>query len=116
MKEYMQAPYLPVELSDLDIAFPAKVSHLMPKREDIPADFRFMNSRNKWNQLVSDWFFVGVKDLELKPKEGIDETRAMRHIKAVIGSFEPSHEHKEEACAFLMSQWFDDATWKKAKA
>ena len=101
------------EVFDLDIAFPANVSHLMPAYEDIPREFK--HGSGKWNRLVSDWFFCGLKNLQLVPKDGTDQTKALRHIKAIIGSFEPKHEHKEAACAYLLSQWFSDATWERAK-
>ena len=109
------AKFMPVELSDLDLAFPAKVSQLMPKYTDIPKEFTDFNRHNKWQQMVSDWFFCGLKDLKLAPKAGIDSKKAIRHISAIMGSFEPKHEHKEAACAYLLSLWFDDATYTKAK-
>lgn len=103
----------PQEISDVDYAFPATVSHLMPKYEDIPSEFRNWNSRNKWMQMVADWFFCGLADLKMSPKERIDTEKALRHIGTIMGSFEPKHEHKEAACAYLLSLWFDDATYTK---
>lgn len=102
------------EVSPLDMAFPTTVKHLMPPYAEIPAEFK--NDRTVWNRLVSDWFFCGVKNLTLTPKDGIDKDKALRHIKTVMGSFEPKHEHKEAACAYLLSQWFEGgATWERAK-
>ena len=101
-----------MEVSDLDMVFPCDVSKLMPKYAYIPDEFKRGN--NKWNRLAREWFFVGVKALNITPKPGIDKTTALRHIKTIIGSFEPKHEHKEAACAYLMSQWFTDATWTRA--
>jgi len=101
------------DVSDLEMAFPANVKHLMPPMEAIPREFQ--NGHTVWNRLMTDWFCVGLKDLKLTPKEGVDTQRALRHLKAIIGSFEPSHEHKEAAVAYLLSQWFTDATWKRAK-
>ncbi len=49
-----------------------------------------------------------VKETKFVSKPGIDETDAKRHLKAVLGSFAPKHEHKEAACAYLMSLWFED--------
>jgi len=53
--------------------------------------------------------------LELVPKEGVDKDKAMRHIKAIMASWRPKHEDKEAACAFLFSEWFESAKWKKGK-
>jgi hypothetical protein len=106
---------IPKEVDDVTLAFPASVRHLMPEYKDIPKEFRNLNHRNKWGKMVSDWFFCGLKNLELTPKPGIDEKKALRHIRAIIGSFEPKHEHKTAACAYLLSLWFDDVKYDVAK-
>ncbi len=102
----------PTPVDDITLAFPASVSALMPPMEDIPEEF--MRMHGKWNELTTCWFFRGVKDLELKPKEGIDQDVALRHIRAILGSYEPKHAHKEAAVAYLLSLWFDDAKWEPA--
>ncbi len=103
----------PMDVSALDLAFPANVMHMMPAHDAIPAEFS--RSGNKWNRLFNDWFFQGLSSLEVVAKEGIDKDRGLRHISVVMRSFEPKHEHKEAACAYLMSLWFDDATYEVAK-
>jgi hypothetical protein len=103
---------MPQDVSDVELAFPARVNHLMPKYEDIPKEFRNWNSETIWNKLTSDWFYKGFKSLDMKPKEGIDVKKAMRHIRAILGSFEPKHEHKEAAVAYLLSQWFEEPKWE----
>ncbi len=100
------------EVSDITLAFPANVSSLMPK--SIPEEF-YRHPGTKWNKLFSDWFFNGLSSLKLVPKEGVDEKKALRHIRAIMGSFEPKHEEKEAAIAYLFSQWFDDAEWVAQK-
>jgi len=97
----------PVEIDSATAAFPASVAHLMPKREDIPAEFKRHNG-TKWNRFAADWFFSGIKATGLIPKEGIDKNAALRHLSAIQRSFEPKHEHKESAVAYLASLWFDD--------
>lgn len=97
------------ELTKLDVAFPASVRHLMPKYEDIPKDYP---DRAKWERLFNDWFFGGLKKLALTPREGVDETKALVHIRCVMGSYEPAHEHKTAAVAWLLSQWFSDGKWE----
>jgi hypothetical protein len=95
------------EIDDVFLAFPANVSHLMPRYEDIPEEFK--SSSNKWCGIASRWFFKGLpKTTVFKPKEGVDTNKALRHLGAIQGSFEPKHEHKEAAVAYLMSQWFDN--------
>jgi hypothetical protein len=101
------------EMTDLDMAFPASVKEWMPDYDDIPVEFR--NFYNKWNRFQRDWFYNGIKIIETKPKPGIDSKAAMRHLGAIQGSFEPKHEHKEAAVAFLASLWFDDVKYEKAK-
>ncbi len=98
------------EIDDAMLAFPANVKSLMPKYEDIPEEFK--RGHTKWNELFSKWFFVGLEKLDLKPKDGVDTKKAMRHIRAVMGSYQPSHEHKEAAVAFMLNEWFEDAKWK----
>lgn len=105
--------WLPQEISDLDNAFPARVSHLMPPMAEIPKEFCDWNGQNKWQKLVSAWFFAGVKLGKVSPKEGIDTKKALRHIQTIMGSFEPKHEHKEAACAYLLSLWFDDIQYER---
>lgn len=99
------------EVTDVDMAFPASVKHLIP--EEIPKEFKHHRS-TVWNKLFSDWFFFGLKSLELTPKEGVDKDKALRHIKCIMGSFEPKHEVKESAVAYLLSEWFIDPIWEAA--
>lgn len=105
--------WLPMEISAATAAFPAEVSNLMPPYKEIPTEF--LHRITKWSDFVSDWVFLGVKIVELEPKEGIDKKLAMRHLHAIMGSFEPKHEHKEAAVAYLLSLWFKDVKWEKEK-
>jgi hypothetical protein len=95
----------PMKVSDIDIAFPANVKHLMPPMAEIPEDFK-RHRGNPWVDLTSQWFFSGLTG-HFRAKDGIDQRMAMRHLKCVIGSFEPKHEHKTAAVAYLMSLWFE---------
>ena len=94
----------PHPVDAVTLAFPALVSNLMPPMVDIPDEFK--RDRSPWNAIVSRWFFSGLKG-RLVPKDGIDYTSAMRHLSAVMRSYEPKHEHKEAAVAYLLSLWFD---------
>lgn len=103
-----------VDVSDLELAFGGDMSKLMPPYVDIPAQFKKPRG-TKWNELASDWFFSGVKNLQLTPREGVDKQKALRHIAAILRSFQPKHEHKEASVAYLLEQWFSDGTWERAK-
>lgn len=54
-------------------------------------------------------FYRGLSNkTEFHGKEGIDGKAALLHVREILQSFEPQHEHKTAACAYLMSLWFDD--------
>lgn len=100
------------ELTGADVAF-GNIKH-MPKYGMIPEEFK--RSSNPYVDAVSSWFFSGAKGtpdglvigkMKFTAKPGVDRTKALAAIKAVLGSFEPKHEHKEAACAFMLSEWFD---------
>jgi hypothetical protein len=99
----------PTVIDDATMAFPASVSHLMPSQSEIPADFHRYHG-NRWLQFQSDWFFKGIKLSGLRAKDGIDLRAALRHLGAIQGSFEPKHEHKTAAVAYLASRWLDDSS------
>jgi hypothetical protein len=100
------------EISDIEMAFPGSVSHLMPKLEEIPEEFKQFRG-TKWNAIFNDWFFSGLKNMKATPKDGIDINKALRHIKTIMESWEPKHEHKGAAVAYLMSLWFEEITYDK---
>src|SRR5579871_382448 len=104
-----------LEIKDVDgvtAVFGAqRLGDLIPKWEAIPKEFKDGNT--KWNKLFHVWFFEGLeKGAEFKPKAGVDKTKALRHVRAVMGSFEPRHEHKEAAVAYMMSEWFEDVVYE----
>jgi len=83
-------------------AFDVPIKDILPKRSDVPEEF--FDHYNKWHNFVSDMFFAGGK---LPPvKEGVDLAQAARHMKAVLSSWEPEHNHKIAGVAYLASQWF----------
>lgn len=103
------------DVSAADLAFPARVEHLMPKYADIPDDFK--RGRTKWNELFSKWFYSGVKGLQFVRKPGVDDEtteKALRQIRCVMRSYEPKHEHKEAAVAYMLSRFFDDYSLNKS--
>lgn len=94
----------PTPITDVELAFPARVKHLMPPMLQIPAEFR--NGRSPWCRLASDWFAHGLRDPAFHMTPGIDGNNATRQLSAILRSFEPKHEHKEAAVAYLASLWF----------
>lgn len=97
----------PKDVSDVDLAFPAKVIELglLPKWDNIPEEFKDPN--NEWNLLASKIFCLGSKPLRFK--EGVDRLKAMRHLLACLKSFQPQHEHKTAGVGWLLSHWMDEA-------
>ena len=94
----------PQEISDVDLAFPGQVSRLMPDYKEIPDEFKHGN--NKYCAFQAKWFFEGLEGIP-KPKDGVDVKKAMRHLSAIQKSFEPRHEHKAAAVAYLASLWLE---------
>lgn len=110
----MDEPYLPQDVDSLAMAFGQTALVLMPPMNKIPKGFS-CSYNNKWIKFFNDWFFGGIKITKLTPKKGIDKNKALRHLKTIAGSFEPQHEHKEAAVAYLASLWFDDIAYERAK-
>lgn len=101
------------EVNGADVAF-GGVKH-MPKYDAIPEEFKRFNG-NDYVRAISFWFFKGAKrngdaividGKTFKPREGVNANKALNAIKAVLSSWEPKHEHKEAACAFMLSEWFE---------
>lgn len=106
---------LPVpDVNDVSIAF-GDIRH-MPKYETLPEAFQDWRDE-KHCRAIGKWFFSGaagtpngivIDDKTYTAKPGVDATKALRAIKAVLGSWEPKHEHKMAACGYMLSQWFEE--------
>ena len=97
------------DLNDPEVVF-GSIKHL-PPWSDLPEEFRnrWMGG-NPYCDFISQWFYSGLgKDdlARLSPRDGVDRNKALRAIKAIIGSFEPKHEHKTAGAGYLLSQWFE---------
>ncbi len=101
---------IPLDVTDVDIAFgggPNMVERLMPPRELIPSEFDWR--QDTWaHRIFRDLFFHNKCDVALQPKPGVNPAKAARHIRAIMGSFAPSQEHKTSACAYLFASWFEE--------
>lgn len=93
------------DISDAMLAFPADVRDMMPAMKDIPEKYHHGNTPA--NHFAAKWFFTGLKNPKFYPKEGVDPQKAFNHIRCVLGSYQPKHEHKEAAVAFLLDEWFE---------
>lgn len=103
----MTVKFVPVEVTDVELAFGGRdLATLLPDWSEIPEEFK--KGRTKWNKLFSLIFFKGEAPGTFTGVEGIDPQKAGRHLRAVMKSREPKHEHKEAGVAYLMSLWFGD--------
>lgn len=97
-------------ITQQDIAFgPKNLAQFLPAMGSIPKEF-FKDS-NPWNKWISKWFFNGLKEFAVAV-EGVNFKDAHAHIKVILASFEPKHEHKIAGCAYLASMWFVEGTVK----
>jgi hypothetical protein len=95
----------PVPVEDAELTFGGDMTKLLPDYKLVPDEFK--NHHNQWHKLVDTRFFQGFSgDVTVDPKEGIDPNLAIRHIKAILRSWSPKHEHKTAGCAYLLSLWF----------
>lgn len=100
----------PVDVQKKDLAFGGDIKKLLPSMEEIPKEFK--NGRGKWNDFFNRWNFTGLpKTTQVFPKDGIETSKALAHVRAVMASWEPKHEHKEAGCAFLLSEFFEDFSY-----
>ncbi len=95
------------DVTDAELIFSANISRLMPKYEEIPSEFKRFGA-TKWERIADLWFCRGLHGAQFVVKSGIDEKRVMRHLSTIIQSYEPKHEHKIAAVAYLLSEWFED--------
>lgn len=94
----------PQAVGDVLLAFPAVLGGLLPPFEAIPAVYPY---RREWLEFQHKWFTGTLPaDSEIEPADGVDAVTASRHLMAIQRSFEPSHEHKMAAVAWLASRWF----------
>ncbi len=98
----------PKPVSDAQRAFPARLGPLLPPWDEIPDEFK--RSRNTWVEFQAEWMFFGLGKPEFRLRDGIDGDLAVRHLSTIQRSFEPKHEHKEAAVAYLASLWFKSVT------
>lgn len=119
----------PQHIDDAPV-FPAiVVGVLMPEYTEVPKAFRTRTSESaQWYDFQAQWFSHGLSGVGVHPSESLVEQvvtdamtgeearaalqeeidRAFKHLGAVQGSFQPKHEHKMAAVAWLASLWFGE--------
>lgn len=92
----------------LDMAFGARLKDYPPYAE-IPEQFKRHGAPEC--KAVSALFFRGgtLADHGRKLKPGVDKAAFFSSLRAMLSSFEPKHEHKEAACAWLMAEYTEPA-------
>jgi len=102
------AKFLPKPVSDLDVMMGAtSVAEILPAAAEFQPFYK-----SKFADVVTGLFFNGGSTREWEAKDGVDRDQALRHFKAVLKSFTPSHEVKIAACAFMLSEWFvEESLW-----
>ena len=98
---------IPKEITQLEVAFgPKNLSEYLPDMKDIPDSYKRHGGRVS-TRLANKWFFGGLEGAVFHPREGVDVDKAIRHIGACLGSFEPAHEHKEAGVGMLLGHFFE---------
>ena len=101
----------PMDVDEVTMAFPAEVvGTYLPAEKDIPEEFwdGRASPPGEWTHIVNTWFTRGLNpDVKFSAKEGIDARKAFRHCAAIMGSFQPKHEHKIAGVAYLLSEFFE---------
>lgn len=103
----------PQDVDGLELDFGGDMKKLLPPWSDIPEEFK--SNHEKWNKVVWEWFYRGLAGAVFAPKPGINEGKAIRHIGAIMKSWQPKHEHKTAGCAFLLSRFFSDVKLAEKK-
>jgi hypothetical protein len=103
----------PQDVNDLDIAFGGRAAALMPLMAEIPKCYNAFPPKRPSVKFAQAWFYKGIDKPKFTPRDGIDTTKALRHIKACLGSFELKHEHKMAGVAFLLDQFFEQVVTPK---
>ena len=97
----------PKEVDGVTMAFGGDMARLLPPMAEIPEEFK--RDSNQWVRWQARWFFSGLKSFPAS-RPGVDGAVAARHLKTIQGSFEPQHEHKRAAVAWLASLWLVEPT------
>ena len=104
MPDYSQ----PHEVTDDQINYPDQLGDLLPPHSQEIKDWALTKDANQYLDFITTWEEQGLgsgSQMFLKP--GINGTNVLRHLKAVMGSFQPTPEHKIDSASWLLAQWCD---------
>ena len=92
------------EVSDVDVAFGAGGSAYLTREQ---MGDEFYGDRNEYTKHASALFFRGGSILPegRRWRDGIDQAKASRAIKAMLCSFAPKHEIKIGTVGFALREW-----------
>lgn len=96
-------PFLPIKTNKLEMVF-GEIKGRLPKWSEIPEQYK--RSSHPCCAEISRIFFKGGNISHWKERDGINRVEAINHIKSILTSWEPKHEHKEAGCAYLLDLWF----------
>ncbi len=93
------------EVTDLDMAFPTRWRELLPKIDELTKDERAM--RGPFCDAISSIFYSGGKlsDHGITMKQGVDEAKVIRYVRATLCDWGPSQEHKIGGIAHMLAKW-----------
>ena len=90
------------QVNKLDVAF--STFNTIPELLEEAKKRGFLHGDTPYNKLFSKLFFMGGK-VEFKRRVDRElQEKAWPYCCALMGSFEPKHEHKEAVCAMIMSE------------
>jgi hypothetical protein len=83
---------------------------IMPSIEECIAGLEALPDHGKkWLDFQHAWFYEGLSsDTTMGLVYGIDPAKVFRHLSVIQGSYQPSHQHKQAAVAYLASRWLTD--------
>jgi len=83
-----------------------RMAKYLPPMDIVPSEFKGEYGQAvKWCEVINDFFFSGAENIRLTCRDGITQGDVLRHLNVILPSWEPSHEHKMAACAWLLSLW-----------
>jgi hypothetical protein len=102
--EIIQSGPVP-EVDDLDCAFPTRWRELLPKWDDLTDEEK--RCRGPFCEALQRIFFSGGKldGHGITVKAEFDSVKVHRYIRATLGDFGPSHEHKIGGIAHMLKKW-----------
>lgn len=97
---YTVTPADMASITDVEMAF--STERLLPDESDIPREFFEGNAYTD----LAEAIFLGseLPNRELELKEGYTPEMLVRAVRAHLGSFAPSHEHKIAGVGYMIAQ------------